>query len=78
MKIVKLFFSGLSYMLSAIFALGCLGVLTRFIAAAPPVEVNVGLFVMASVIEFIIFAVLCTGLWKIAEKINQKEIEYES
>lgn len=71
MKIVKYFFGVISYLFSAVFALGCFGVVMRLLIPQP--VTNTGIFLLGLLIEFCILGALSGGLWKAGQYLTTKE-----
>jgi len=71
MKIIKYFFGVICYLFSAIFALGCFGVVLRLFM--PQQTTDIAILLFGFVIEFCILVALSGGLWKAGEFLTKKE-----
>jgi hypothetical protein len=72
MKIIKYFFGAISYLFSAVFALGCFGVIMRLLMPQP--VANTGIFLFSLLIEFCVFGALSGALWKAGDYLTTKEL----
>jgi len=72
MKIIKYIFGVISYLFSAVFALGCFGVVMRLLMPQP--VTNTVTFLLGLLIEFCILVALSGGLWKAGEYLTGKEV----